>query len=143
MNEQTGPLFKIISSCEGCKYLFKVDNVTSPLGSNNHCKILNKCLHFSLTPLSDCPFELDLEIKFHENIMRKLKEQEFQKLEKIIMGIFSGFDYSINEYSGEIYFKSEDEIYLNQLKEFEKKFPDYDLEIDSYDSDTIQIRISK
>jgi hypothetical protein len=76
-------------------------------------------------------------------LQENLKEQEFQKLEKIITDIFSGYDFSIDEYSGEIYVKSGSEISLGQFKEFEKRFPDYDLKIDSYDSDTVQIRISK
>jgi hypothetical protein len=145
MNKQTGPSFKIISSCEGCSHLTSNEHIkNSYLITEHRCNSLQKDLHGnSLTPLDDCPFKLSSEIEFLENTTRKLKEQEFQKLEKIITDIFSGFNFSIDEYSGEIYVKSESEISLGQFKEFEKRFPNYDLKIDSYDSDTVQIRISK
>lgn len=145
MNKQTGPSFKVISSCEGCSHLTANEHIkNSYLITEHRCNFLQKDFQgSSLAPLEDCPFKSSSKIEFLESTTRKIKEQEFQKLEKIITDIFSGFDFSIDEYSGEIYVKSGSEISLSQFKEFEKRFPDYDLKINSYDSDTVQIRISK
>lgn len=134
-----GPSLKIITTCNNCMYLDET------LDGNRCLKLKNYLFkdHTNyIRPHELCPF-LKSEKEMLENKLAEIEAEESKKLEKIITDIFSGFDFSIDEYSGEIYVKSESEISLSQFKEFEKRFPEYDLKIDSYDSDTIQIRISK
>jgi hypothetical protein len=69
MNKQTGPSFKIISSCEGCSYLTTNEHIkNSYLITEHRCNSLQKDLHgSSLTPLEGCPFKSSSEIEFLES----------------------------------------------------------------------------
>jgi hypothetical protein len=145
MNKQSGPSFKVISSCEGCLHLVAKEHIkNSYLLTDYRCNSLQKDLHgSSLTPLEDCPFKSSSKIEFLESTTRKIKEQELAQIEAKIFSIFQGFNFEKDEYSDIYYFRCSETVSGTQIKQLEEKFPNYDLSVDAYSSDTITITISK
>ncbi len=137
---QHGPQFNTSIDCTGCSQLISL-NTHSCSWTNEELNM--SVVNLKIIPSVKCPYSMNSKIEYHKNEALKLEKIESDKLEKLLTNIFSGYDYSIDKYSGEIYIKIESELSLGQLKKFQEELPKYDLKIDSCDSDTIQIRITK
>lgn len=134
-----GPSLKIITTCNNCMYLDET------LDGNRCLKLKNYLFkdHTNyIRPHELCPF-LKSEKEMLENKLAEIEAEESKKLEKLITDIFSGYDYSIDKYSGGIYLKVGSTIYSTSYSEFKEKLPDYEFSIDSCDSDAMQITVFK
>lgn len=130
-----GPKLIIITTCNNCEY-----QDTTLTG--NFCNKLSRFLDVDYSnfvrPHVNCPF-LQTEKVMLEAKLEEIKNSESKKLEKLILGIFSGYEYSIDTYTNEIVFMTNKAVTLNNLLEFREKLPDYDFTIEACADDLLQI----
>jgi hypothetical protein len=134
-----GPSLKIINTCYNCEF-FEIN--LNGVKCNKLEKWLSEDYNRYVRPHELCPF-LKSEKEMLENKLAEIEVMETKQLEKLIINIFSGYDYSTDDYSGGISLKVKSSIYSTSYSEFKEKLPDYEFAIDSYDSDTMQITVFK
>ncbi len=136
-----GPSLRIINTCYNCEFF---ESNLNGVKCNKLEKWLFEDYNHYVRPYESCPF-LKSEKEMLEGKLAEIETMEAKQLEKLIIDIFSGYDYSVDdEYTGgTIYLKVNSSIYSTSYSEFKEKLPDYEFAIDSYDSDTMQITVFK